>query len=218
MKKLLTIFTILIALSGVQIFAQESQKAQESDDFFKVSVLLKNGLFKNENEISSLAANLSSSEKEFLYVENKKTTALPFCLNFFVGYGIGSFVQGDTTTGVISLGGNLLGNILIFTGYSISSPVLTQYYAALANGTGNSFDWESNSDRLLTGGSLILVGSAIALGVQIYSWIRPFKYAEEYNLTLRKCLSSEEEKLSVQFAPIIDIDNNKYGLLASLKI
>lgn len=63
------------------------------------NVLLELGV-KNENEISSLAANLSSSEKEFLYLENKKSPTLPFCLNLFLGYGIGSFVQGDTTTGV----------------------------------------------------------------------------------------------------------------------
>lgn len=218
MKKILTIFAILIAMSTVNLFAQESQKSQESDEFFKVNVLLKNGLFKNENEISSLAANLSSSEKEFLYLENKKSPTLPFCLNLFLGYGIGSFVQGDTTIGVISLSGNLLGSILMFTGYTISSPILAQYNVAVANGTGDSFDWEANSGKILTGGGLILVGSVIALGVQIYSWIRPFKYADNYNLTLRKCLLSEGEKLSVQFAPIVDIDNSKYGLLASLKI
>lgn len=215
MKKLFTIFAILIAMSSVNLFAQ---KSQESDDFLKVNVLLKNGLFKNENEISSLAANLSSSEKVFLYLENKKSPTLPFCLNLFLGYGIGSFVQGDTKSGVISLSGNLLGIILMLTGYTISSPILTQYNVAVANGTGDSFYWEANSGKILTGGGLILAGSLIFFGFQIYSWIRPFKYANNYNFTLRKCLSSEGEKLSVQFVPVIDIDNSKYGLLASLKI
>ncbi len=220
MKKLLTIFAVLVALSSVQIFAQEvqeSQKSQEADNFFKVNTLLKTDLFKNENEISLLAANLSSSEKEFLYIENKKSPTVPFCLNFFVGWGIGSFVQGDTKTGVISLSGNLAGSTLMLVGYLISSPILTQYYAAVANGTESSFDWQANSGKILAGGGLIFAGSIIALGTQIYSWIRPFKYAENYNLTLRKCLSSNDEKLSVQFVPLVDIDNSKYGLVASLK-
>lgn len=36
MKKNLTIFAILIAMSSVNLFAQESQKSQESDEFLRL--------------------------------------------------------------------------------------------------------------------------------------------------------------------------------------
>ncbi len=227
MKKLLTIFAVLIALSSVQIFAQESQNlqnAREANIFFKVNTLVKTDLFKNENEISLLAVNLTSSEKEFLYIENKKSPTVPFLLNFFLGWGIGSFVQGDIKSGIISLSGNLLGSAIGITGWLLFAPTLTYLLPAILgetvaglSDTQTGFDWQAMYTQLIVGSGLFSIGFAIVLGVQIYSWIRPFKYANNYNLTLRKCLSGSNEKVSVQFAPVVDFDNSKYGLVASLK-
>lgn len=219
MKKLLTIFAVLIAFSGVQVFAQQSET------YFQVNALLKKGLLKNENEISNLAANLTEQEKNFLYIENEKNSTIPFILNLFLGYGIGSFAQGDTKAGIIGLTGNILGTTLGITGYVLFAPAITYVFTTILTapiaGLANEqidFNLEASSAQLITGAALFFTGAAISLGVQIYSWIRPFKYASNYNLKLKNCLSSKNEKLSVQFAPIVDFDNSKYGLLASLKI
>lgn len=190
MKKLLTIFAVLIAFASVQIFAQQSE------NYFQVNTLLKKGLFKYENEITNLANNLTTNEREFLYIENKKdSAALPFCLNFFVGWGLGSFIQGDTKTGLIHIGGELLGGILMLAGSQLATP----------------------SASPEAGIGMVFAGLAITAGVAINSWVQPFLYTNKYNNTLRKCLSGNQQ-VSVQFAPIVDFDNSKYGLLASLKI
>ncbi|WP_425532460.1 P13 family porin [Borrelia coriaceae] len=39
----------------------------------------------------------------------KKDTLVPFLLNFLLGFGIDSFVQGDTTGGLFVLGFDVLG-------------------------------------------------------------------------------------------------------------
>ncbi|AHH07499.1 Hypothetical protein BCD_1433 (plasmid) [Borrelia crocidurae DOU] len=43
------------------------------------------------------------------YKVNKKDVLAPFLLNFFFGFGIGSFVQGDITGGLLVLGSEILG-------------------------------------------------------------------------------------------------------------
>ncbi|WAZ86043.1 P13 family porin [Borrelia miyamotoi] len=47
--------------------------------------------------------------KVLLYEVNKRDILAPFLLNFFFGFGIGSFVQGDITGDLMVLGSEILG-------------------------------------------------------------------------------------------------------------
>jgi hypothetical protein len=68
-----------------------------------VSGMIKSDLFKNQSTIQSLSQRLTSTEKMALYTEYKKDPWVPFLINFLVGAGIGSFIEGDTTGGAIAL-------------------------------------------------------------------------------------------------------------------
>ena len=52
---------------------------------------------------------LSSMASQTCYDNHKKEPALPFILNFILGFGIGSFVEGDNLGGWIMLGTQLGG-------------------------------------------------------------------------------------------------------------
>ena len=93
--------------------------------------------------------------------ENKKITA--FLLNFFLGLGIGSFVQGDTTGGIIGLSGDLGGYALFLAGY-----FYIRYYGFMA------------TKYVLM--PLIFGGSAVIAAFRIFQLVRPFTYANRFSI------------------------------------
>jgi hypothetical protein len=107
MKKLVSVL-VLLCLAGA-CFADDSM-------FFSVSGLIKSDLFKNQSKIEELSKDLSSTEKLTLYSQYKKDQWVPFLINFLVGCGVGSFVEGDTTGGVIALGSDLAGIACMLVG------------------------------------------------------------------------------------------------------
>ena len=216
MKKFLVCVTTIVCLFPViSVFAQENS----NDAFFKAEALIQEGLFENTEELKELSADLSVAETEQLYSINKKDATIPFCVNFFGGYGIGSFLQGDKKTGVTALIGCLAGQALSYSGYLVANSVITEYEAAIAEGTADSFDWSQKVTPVLVGGGMMLCGVIADLSFTIYSSIKSLNYAKEYNTTLKDSLvkNNDEEKVSVQFAPVIDISSNKYGMLASVR-
>ena len=101
----------------------------------------------------------------------------------------------------------------------MANSVITEYEAAIAEGTADSFDWSQKVTPVLVGGGMMLCGVIADLSFTIYSSIKSLNYAKEYNTTLKESLvkNNDEEKVSVQFAPVIDISSNKYGMLASVR-
>lgn len=55
------------------------------------------------------------------YESQKAAVLAPFLLNLFLSLGIGSFVQGDYIGGDAVLGTQVLGGILVLTGYIFES-------------------------------------------------------------------------------------------------
>ena len=116
-----------------------------------------------------------SSDRAFLQYEIQKVDPWgPFVINLLLGAGIGSFVQGDTTGGLIVLGGEVAGVGLIVAG---------ALAARDAYGGGSS--------------GLIIVGGA-ALGVaRILGLIFPFTYANAANEKLRRDLGISATSVSL---------------------
>ena len=162
MKKLVSIL-VLLCVAGV-CFADDSTLSS-------VSGLIKSDLFKNQAQIQGLSKDLSSTEKMALYSEYKKDQWVPFLVNFVLGAGVGSFIEGDTTGGAIALGSDVAGLACVLIGAgSYASAVYADPYTTSGLG-------------LMTFGYVALIGS------RIFEIVRPFTYTAHYNSTLKQSLN-----------------------------
>ena len=121
MKNLLII--VLAVILTIQVSYSQEKNNSKNDDFLLVQTLINQDLYDNYNAIQAKADNLNSVQKQFIYEDKSKSGTLPFILNFLVGFGIGSWVQGHTVGGLIGSIGGLGGAILLV--YSSSSDLQT---------------------------------------------------------------------------------------------
>lgn len=191
MKKIFAL--VFIAAAAASAFAEEAVNV-----YFDVDRLISDGLFENRTAIREAAPFLTPVQKSVLYKEHKKDAVVPFLANWLVGFGVGSFIQGDVTGGmtVIVSGGVATGLIL----YAVS-PLFE-----LANTPADSENeqrvqalnarMEQNLPVLFAGYGLFLAGG-------IYSLIRPWTYAESWNETLRSALNPAQNA-EISFVPLSD--------------
>ena len=112
-----------------------------------------------------------ASDRAFLqYAIRKVDPWGPFALNLLLGLGIGSFVQGDTTGGLLVAGGEVVGVGLLIAGYSSSIEAIQE------GGDQNA------------GSGMIVVGAALLVAARIAGLVFPFTYAESLNKELRRDL------------------------------
>jgi len=97
---------LVIVLSSCMLISQDKKS---DDDFLNVQVLINQDLDGNFKLIQSKADKLSSSQRLYIYEDKSKSGTLPFILNLLLGFGIGSWVQGDLTGGLIGTIGGVTG-------------------------------------------------------------------------------------------------------------
>ncbi len=199
-------FTVgLIACLSITAFAQNEQELQQeqgqqgqsppqnsADQKVKVQRLIKAGVKKNKEEIQKESFYLSLSDKESLYNKNRKRGAGGWAaLDFFVGFGSGSYIQGDVAFGATQSAMDLLGWGLIFTGIATlggkyaEDEYACQYYGEECN------DDEAPSETMIGSGIAILAVSRIC------SWIFPFTYQKKYNRALDAALNGNKVSYSI---------------------
>ncbi|ABH02125.1 P13 family porin [Borreliella afzelii] len=139
-------------------------------------------IFATQNKQDRIEKGIESFNK---YEKEKKGPIVPFLLNLFLPFGIGSFVQEDYIGGGSVLGFNLLGVILGGTGIILNI-----------------------RETQLTGSILIGVGASMFAISYITSLIIPFTFANRHNENLKKRLSAE----LVGFEPNFDIGTNGFQL------
>ena len=143
-----------------------------------------------KSDVKSIKSNINNANnnKNRKLIKNKelKNPWGPFALNFFIGFGLGSFIQRDITGGMTSLIGDVISGIALGTGIGLH----------LNN---NSFG------ETLAGIILIASGSISYLIFRVYQLIRPFKYYEKQLALLR----------SITLTPEIAY-NGKIGIKAGL--
>ena len=107
-----------------------------------------------------------SSDRAFLQYEIQKVDPWgPFALNLLLGLGIGSFVQGDITGGLLVAGGEVVGAGLLIAG---ASSVVNDPEGA--------------------GGTMMVVGVGLLTAARIAGLVFPFTYANSFNEKLRRDL------------------------------
>lgn len=227
MKKML--LGLLVALLAVNLFAQtedEAKKKEEADPYMVDSVIRTQ--FKSDfgkQRVYELSEYLNDNQRYWLYDENEKNAVCPFLLNLFLGYGIGSFVQGDSKGGVTQLLMSLGGNVLFWTGYGIGVSasheetrwlVFSGYYS---NYYMPDTETVTNNAQSTAGAIIMLSGLGLNLASNIIGYIRPWGYANKYNRDLKHYLRINESRwmsVTPQLSPIIDPVNQNYGLVATI--
>jgi len=185
-KKLIA--SILLCCLATVVFAQSGKAGS-------IAGMIKDDLFENEDRIRMESSNLDQSQKFMLYGEYKKDQWVPFLVNFLIGAGIGSFIQGDKTGGTIALVGDLAGLGSVVIGAS-------------------SYASASYSDPYTTSGlGLMTFGYIALIGTRIFELIRPFTFTARYNSTLKNALNYFD---SVSLTPMIE--NGIAGLAVTCKV
>jgi len=136
----------------------------------EISDLIREDLFRNAGKIEETSGTLTEMERFTLYSHFEKDGRLPFVMNLAIGFGLGSFIQGDTAGAVIALAGDVVGVALPLLGYAC---LMQDYYGY----------WD-----FPYGYELMYAGYAVIGITRIFESIRPFSYARRYNTTLRKSL------------------------------
>jgi hypothetical protein len=165
MKKIF--FGLLLWFLAANAFGADSEIGKASD-------LIQKDLFRNAEEITAISGTLTDMERFALYTQYEKNARLPFVVNLVVGFGLGSFIQGDIAGAAIALTGDLLGVGLPLLGYAC---LMQNYYGY----------WS------FTGGNEVIYAGYVLIGItRIFESIRPFTFTQRYNETLRKSLRYNE--------------------------
>ena len=180
----------------LMLFVTMSVFADGGNEYYQVNSILESGLKGKEAMVADLASNLSPVERTMLYESNKKSTLLPFGLNLLLGAGVGSYVQGDTVGGTVSLCGELGSGAIMLAGYFM---VFSDAMNATASNT-------TMTEVNPTASALMVAGSIGLLAFRIYDLIRPFTYAKSYNKNLAAALNSGAPSVAV--LPIVQQDGN----------
>jgi hypothetical protein len=141
-----------------------------------------------------------------LEAQKEKGFVLPLLLNTLIGFGLGSFIQGDITGGIIELSGDLFGGGLII----FVAPIVYLSEVLSTSGQAPAFTWNS------TAGTLCIVGGCILLASRLFGIIRPIWYADDYNVKLKYTQVSFE--ISPGVLPALGRQNINLCLKFSLRV
>ncbi|MBQ7158333.1 MAG: P13 family porin [Treponema sp.] len=174
----------------------QSPYAPGSQELYaQIDSLIDDDLEDNKIQIASLAQGLTPIQRDMLFNKYEKSAGLPFVLNFLLGFGIGSFVQGDGGGGAFQCAFEGGGILLVVIGAATIT---------------------SDSKKNTPSYTCIGLGVGCVTAAAIYGLIRPWGFASNFNNMLRGTLQGNP--MAVNFAPIIDPVNNNYGLAAKISL
>ncbi len=169
MKKLLLVFA-LIFVTGLA-FASTA----DNDTFVQIIDSLDKQSVKKLDFVAENSYLLDNTQRYMLYRDFKKDTLVPFLINFTLGLGVGSYMQGDMFGGTFGLVGDVLGATLLSIGLSIH--------------TSNVDPQQMNNNRSNLGSDIMTISGAVVLAAsRIYQLVRPFTHANKYNKVLKNAL------------------------------
>lgn len=223
---IILIFSILSITNITNIFAQEIQethqeitletsKTQTGEDenyFDKASAAIKKGgfFFKTKN-VLQYSAFLTNLEKEQLFLQYKQNPLLAGSFNFYLGFGLGSFLQKDWITGSSFLITEAL--IIGGTSYFIFD-TFREINNFKAENTGEVFALSlvaTFSPLIITtiGLGVLIVDRLIAAGIGV-------AVSNAYNYKLKNALNIQDTEINL--VPIVNYQNNTSGIGVKIRI
>jgi len=169
------------APEAVLAIGQKITDEQIAENIGAINVAIGNGLDKNFIDISDRARILPDSEKEIIFNLYRKTNVKPFVLNLVASplFPLGSAIQKD-------IFGTVFSTTLKVTGLAAATWFMVNYRGEDPGYVGVVF---------VAGIGSFLVGN-------IYSYVRPFTFASEYNSTLEDALGIRR---GVKITPTVGI-------------
>ncbi|QMU98853.1 P13 family porin [Borrelia sp. A-FGy1] len=138
----------------------------------------------------------NSVDKLLIYESSKKDPLIPFILNLVLGFGIGSFAQGDIIGGLSLLGFDAIGvGLLAYGVYSAG---------------GISEVKAKKEDLPWVSVSLIAVGGVTLAITRLVEIVLPFVHASNYNKRLRQNLGNALGGFQPDFGVTMN-ENNMLG-------
>jgi hypothetical protein len=190
-------FALALAFTPSVVFAQQGypQQADNSEQRAKVAMLIRDGVKKNKEAIQRESSSLSFADKEALYNKHRKKAAGGWAaLDFFIGFGIGSYIQGDIGFGVTQSILDGAGYLLLINGFSAWTEV-GKCEDKMDRGEEDSCGNRGTSGIVMACGGISLVTS------RIMSFIMPFSFQKKQNKNLREALNHDKYAFSI--APLI---------------
>ncbi|ULQ59489.1 P13 family porin [Brucepastera parasyntrophica] len=222
-------FCLAVILAGMCFFPLLGEDAavdaaatdgSSSDIVFDINQLIKKGLFKNKDAIAEKAQFLQEKDQLSLIADNKKSGVGPFFLNFFLGFGIGSFVQKDLVGGFIMLGADIASIAMMipfvvhmgrFFAYFLILPVI-----AMADPDSDlAKDFSAAVDDAAKYSGLFIAGGVLMLASRIFGSVKPWTHASKWNSTLNSALS-QKAKITIGIEPVIMPD--QYGFKVAIHL
>jgi TolB-like protein len=158
----------------------------------KVQKLIKAGIRKNKEKIQKESSYLSSADRDALYEKNKKKGAGGWAaLDFFVGFGLGSYIQGNIGFGVTQSVLDVLGYYILLVASEMDTKeddYCSGYYC----------EYEKSDDYIMP----LMVSCAILGTSRIMSLIFPFVHQKKYNRALKDTLQNSNN-VSYSIDPLI---------------
>lgn len=165
---------------------EQQRASQKIGDMALIEHLIEKDLEGNWDEIVELAENLTEDERWEIYEKCEKSGGKYFALNLLLGFGIGSFAQGDKENGLRQLCFTCAGISLICAGMNVPSMSMV----------------------------FVPIGAGFCIGATVLGCIAPWTFAANRNESLQECLGLSVE--SFAFAPVIDVDGKTFGLVAKI--
>jgi len=189
MRKI-AVLLLCFAISGIAL----ANEAESRESFSLVSMLIRDGLNRNFEEIQQESFNLTANQRLILFHRHQDRLVTPLALNVLLGFGIGSFTQRDMTGGLIGLAGD------------------TTVFALIVSGFIYGFNTTSRHSGNVLGG-LFSAGLIISPASRIFQIVRPITFSERYNNSLRTALFHDGD-LSFNISPAVDSNGNSNVTMA----
>lgn len=171
---MVTIVFCLLSMTAA-IFATESEQLT----YLYIDTILDTSKKLTDEQIqriSILSTDLTATQRTLLYESHRKeNVGIPIALNTLVGFGMGSFAQGDIGTGWLLLGLDVAASTLLGYGYGLIQ-----------------------ADDVKSGTLCLAVGALPLLFSKIAGVVFPSSFAKKYNMNLSSAL------ISVSMVPVVD--------------
>lgn len=141
-----------------------TEPAKPEVTYAEIDALISRGLRWRYDTIKEKTQYLSATDKALLFQRHEKSGGAGFALNFFIGFGIGSFVQKDVGAGVAGLLLELFSTPVYVAGMVLSLEYDMSFIPMAA-----------------VGGTVLIVN-------YLFQWIRPAAFAAKYNRQLKDAL------------------------------
>ena len=172
-------------------------------------------------DILLLANRANAIDGRMVYDSLKKDDEIPFAANLLLGFGIGSFIQGDTSSAAVMFATDILALALLVAGYQLYD-IQPMRRVTIYSGRRQ---WETyqepvNNNYATFGSICHVIAGFVFLVSRIFQCVRPFNYARDYNEGLKMAVyrSSQSTNVSFDLQPSFDSYGNPNGLSLLSKV